>query len=127
MRLEEAKKILIENGFLIEGSMSLEDKIANAKRFNSPTGECIIMIYDYVNNFDFDPYKGFVGEADDYVEETKEAKVFDLNDMETIIKETKICLEDAIMDNLNNLQSEVYIVPIKNGKPDFKAKQRMDV
>lgn len=126
MRLEEAKQILTENGFLIEGSMSLEDKIANAKKFNAPTGECIIMIYDYVNNFDFDPYKGFVGE-DEFVETVKEAKVFDLNDMESIKADVKDCLKYAIMDNLDNLQSEVYIVPIKNGKPDFKAKQRMDV
>jgi hypothetical protein len=87
------------------------------------------MIYDYVNNFDFtgDPYKGFIGEADDYVDETKEAKVFDLNDMETIIKDTKICLEDAIMDDINNLQSEVYIVPIKNGKFDFSSKQKLEL
>lgn len=127
MELTEAIKTLHNHGFIVEGTMSLKDKIENAKRFNKPTGKCIVMIYDYVNSFDFDPYKGFVGEADDYVETTKEAKVFDLNDMETIIEETKICLEDAIMDDLNRLQSEVYIIPIKNGKPDFKAKQKLEI
>lgn len=108
---------------------SVANKISNAKAFNKQTGKCIVMIYDYVNNFDFtgEPYKGFIGEADDYVETTKEAKVFDLDDMETIIETTKICLEDAIMDDINNLQCEVYIVPIKNGKFDFKAKQRMEI
>lgn len=129
MELTEAIKTLHNHGFIVEGTMSLKDKIENAKRFNKPTGKCIVMIYDYVNNFDFtgEPYKGFIGEADDYVDETKEAKVFDLNDMETIIEETKICLEDAIMDDLNRLQSEVYIIPIKNGKPDFKAKQKLEI
>lgn len=35
MELKEAKEILKENGFILEGSMSLEDKIANAKKFNA--------------------------------------------------------------------------------------------
>lgn len=35
MELNEAKEILKENGFILEGSMSLEDKIANAKKFNA--------------------------------------------------------------------------------------------
>ena len=34
MNLNEAKEILKENGFMLEGSMSLEDKIYNAKAFN---------------------------------------------------------------------------------------------
>ena len=34
MELKEAKEILKENGFMLEGSMSLEDKIHNAKEFN---------------------------------------------------------------------------------------------
>ena len=34
MNLHEAKEILKENGFMLEGSMSLEDKIHNAKAFN---------------------------------------------------------------------------------------------
>jgi hypothetical protein len=34
MDFGEAKKILKENGFMLEGSMSLEDKIHNAKAFN---------------------------------------------------------------------------------------------
>lgn len=129
MELTEAIETLHNHGFIVEGTMSLKDKIENAKRFNKPTGKCIVMIYDYVNNFDFtgEPYKGFIGDADDYVETTKEAKVFDLNDMETIKEETKICLEDAIMDDINNLQSEVYIIPIKNGKPDFNLKQRVEL
>jgi hypothetical protein len=35
MEIKEAKEILKENGFILEGSMSLEDKIANAKKFNA--------------------------------------------------------------------------------------------
>ena len=111
MKLTEAIKTLHSHGFIVEGT----------------TGKCIVMIYDYVNSFDFDPYKGFVGDADDYVETAKEAKVFDLDDMETIKKDTKNCLEYAIQDDLNNLSSEVYIVPIINGKPDFKAKQGLKI
>lgn len=34
MKLNEAKQILEENGFIIEGSMNLDDKIINAKKFN---------------------------------------------------------------------------------------------
>ena len=34
MKLDEAKAILKKAGYLLEGSMSLEDKIANAKKFN---------------------------------------------------------------------------------------------
>ena len=37
MLLREAKEILKNNGYeLVEGSMSLEDKIKNAKDFNNP-------------------------------------------------------------------------------------------
>ena len=35
MKLNEAKEILKKAGYLLEGSMSLEDKINNAKNFNS--------------------------------------------------------------------------------------------
>ena len=35
MKLDEAKAILKKAGYLLEGSMSLEDKINNAKNFNS--------------------------------------------------------------------------------------------
>lgn len=35
MKLSEAKQILNNAGYLVEGSMSLEDKINNAKNFNS--------------------------------------------------------------------------------------------
>ena len=34
MKLDEAKKILNKAGLIVEGSMSLQDKIANAKQFN---------------------------------------------------------------------------------------------
>ncbi len=34
MELKEAKEILKENGFIIEGSLNLDDKIENAKIFN---------------------------------------------------------------------------------------------
>lgn len=34
MKLDEAKKILNKAGLIAEGSMSLKDKIANAKHFN---------------------------------------------------------------------------------------------
>ena len=39
MQLDEAKKILNKAGFLVEGSMSLKDKIANAKQFNAGIDE----------------------------------------------------------------------------------------
>lgn len=113
MELIEAIKTLHSHGFIVEGT-------------TSRTGKCIVMIYDYVNNFGFAPYKGFVGE-DEYVAETKEAKVYDLSDMETIKTDVKDCLNYAIMDDLDDLLSEVYIVPIKNGKFDFNSKQRMEV
>ena len=35
MELNEAKKILNQNGFILEGSMSLQAKINNAKAFNA--------------------------------------------------------------------------------------------
>lgn len=35
MNLNEANKILKNAGYIIEGSMSLKDKIANAKQFNA--------------------------------------------------------------------------------------------
>ena len=35
MELNEAKQILKKAGLIVEGSMSLKDKIANAKKFNS--------------------------------------------------------------------------------------------
>lgn len=35
MLLKEAKEILKKNGYLVEARMSLKDKIANAKKFNS--------------------------------------------------------------------------------------------
>lgn len=35
MKLDEAKKILKNAGYIIESSMSLKDKIDNAKKFNS--------------------------------------------------------------------------------------------
>ena len=35
MRLDEAKQILNDNGFVLEGSMSLQDKIDNAKSYNA--------------------------------------------------------------------------------------------
>ena len=35
MKLTEARRILNNAGYLVEGSMSLEDKINNAKNFNS--------------------------------------------------------------------------------------------
>ena len=113
MELTEAIKTLHNHGFIVEGT-------------TIPTGKCIVMIYDYVNNFGFAPYKGFVGE-NEFVAETKEAKIYDTNDMESIKADVKDCLEYAIMDDLDDLLSEVYIVPIKNGKPDINAKQRMDV
>lgn len=34
MELNEAKEILNKNGFILEGSMSLEDKIEHAQDFN---------------------------------------------------------------------------------------------
>ena len=34
MRLDEAQQILNKNGFILEGSMSLEDKIEHAQDFN---------------------------------------------------------------------------------------------
>ena len=39
MKLDEALKTLKKAGFIIEGSMSLEDKIANAKDFNKGIDE----------------------------------------------------------------------------------------
>lgn len=48
MKLDEAKKILNKAGFLVEGSMSLKDKIANAKQFNAGIDE---MKKDAVNIF----------------------------------------------------------------------------
>lgn len=35
MLLKEAKEILKKNGYIVEARMSLKDKIANAKKFNS--------------------------------------------------------------------------------------------
>ena len=48
MRLNEAIAILNKAGFLVEGSMSLKDKIANAKQFNAGIDE---MKKDAVNIF----------------------------------------------------------------------------
>ena len=48
MKLDEAKQILKKAGYLLEGSMSLEDKIANAKQFNAGIDE---MKKDAVNIF----------------------------------------------------------------------------
>lgn len=48
MQLDEAIAILNKAGFLVEGSMSLKDKIANAKQFNAGIDE---MKKDAVNIF----------------------------------------------------------------------------
>ena len=48
MKLDEAKARLNKAGFLVEGSMSLKDKIANAKQFNAGIDE---MKKDAVNIF----------------------------------------------------------------------------
>lgn len=48
MELNEAKEILKNAGYLVEGSMSLKDKIANAKQFNAGIDE---MKKDAVNIF----------------------------------------------------------------------------
>ena len=126
MELKEAKEILEENGFILENSMSLKDKIANAKRYNDADAtndieekKCIIQIIDRWNGV----YKGFVGKVGDYVAEYNEAKIFDMNKPKTIKKEVINCLKYAIgEEDLNDLFSEVYIVPLKDGKPDLDSK-----
>lgn len=124
MLLREAKEILNENGFLVEDSMSLQDKIANAKRYNDDTNDieekkCIIQIIDRWNGV----YKGFVGKVGDYVAEYNEAKIFDMNNSKAIKKAVINCLKYAIgEEDLNDLFSEVYIVPLKDGQPDLDSK-----
>lgn len=121
MNMKEAKEILNENGFLVEDSMSLQDKIANAKRYNDDIEEnkCIIQIIDRWNGV----YKGFVGKVGDYVAEYDEAKIFDMNNPKAIKKAVINCLKYAIgEEDLNDLFSEVYIVPLKDGQPDLDSK-----
>ena len=125
MNMKEAKEILNENGFLVEDSMSLKDKIANAKRYNDDIEEkkCIIQIIDHVNDFYGNGYKGYVGEYGEFVAEPNEAEIFNMKDKRTIRKEVKICLEDAIMEeHPRNPMSEIYIVPLKDGRPDLDSK-----
>ena len=51
MKLDEAKEILKNAGYLIETDMSLEDKIANAKAFNAKnTLDDINAMVDDLNN-----------------------------------------------------------------------------
>ena len=124
MLLREAKEILKKNGFILEDSMSLQDKIANAKRYNDDTNDieekkCIIQIIDRWNGI----YKGFVGKVGDYVAEYNEAKIFDMNNSKAIKKAVINCLKYAIgEEDLNDLFSEVYIVPLKDGQPDLDSK-----
>lgn len=124
MLLREAKEILKKNGFILEDSMSLQDKIANAKRYNDDTNDieekkCIIQIIDRWNGV----YKGFVGKVGDYVAEYNEAKIFDMNNSKAIKKAVINCLKYAIgEEDLNDLFSEVYIVPLKDGQPDLDSK-----
>ena len=81
MKLNEAKQILNKNGYLLEGSMSLKDKIANAKKFNNSSfKDDITEMIDNLNNdyhgtwqFRLDEYKkselAIIAKTDDFADE----------------------------------------------------------
>ena len=130
MELDEAQKILTKNGYLMEtrtntrfARQTFKDKPIKEKPIkNKPTNTyCVIFIHDKVNNWWNGGYKGYVGEGNSFVAEPNEAKIFNINDKKSIRKAAIGCLENAILeDDPEDPVSEVYAVPLIDGKPNFK-------
>lgn len=67
MNLFEAKQILKNAGYLVEGNMTLKNKISNAKRFNSKNE---VYIYESDDNSIWDRfawYDGVIGDYDEFL------------------------------------------------------------
>ena len=58
MELEEAKQILTEAGYIVEGSMNLKDKIINAKKFNLEKEKEKIITFFTKHGFNLGKSKG---------------------------------------------------------------------
>lgn len=80
MTLDEALETLKKAGMIAEGSMSLEDKIANAKKFNKPSKADVLEMIKDLNNgqcgswkFRLDgsasDYFSIIGENDDWYDD----------------------------------------------------------
>ena len=105
MKLDEAKAILKKAGYLLEGSMSLEDKINNAKNFNSWNNKDEETRIEILKDLLDDGYE--FHDDNPYSEQDIMGDFYDIDDLAKVYDEVVDKLEDLYEDAIGMMDREI--------------------